>query len=166
MGRSKSWDGISYGRLEAPAHEARELFRFAGAWAPPPSPAEVAWGAWDEARLTGTLLLEQAGAAALLHGPVVVTPEGAEPDQALDIAAHLLAEALHHASGGGIEILYSRPQGLDRLWIRSGFVPLPEAELPRALRGRPGVGLFAWRGGSALLSMAGREISRAGRPGR
>jgi len=33
--------------------------------------------------------------------------------------------------------------------------------LPKALRGRPGVGLFGWRGGTALWSAAGRGVDRA-----
>jgi hypothetical protein len=39
------------------------------------------------------------------------------------------------------------------VWVRFGFIPLPESSLPPALAGRPGVGLFAWRGGSALWSL-------------
>jgi len=98
----------------------------------------------------------------MLHGPVVVAPEGAGPDDALEVAAQLLAEAVKHAGSVGLVTLFARPQGLDRLWVRSGFIPVPEAELPAPLRGRPGIGLFAWRGGSALWSAAGREVSRTG----
>jgi len=31
------------------------------------------------------------------------------------------------------------------VWVRLGFVPMPEAFLPSPLRGRPGSGLHAWR---------------------
>ena len=56
------------------------------------------------------------------------------------------------------------PGGLDRVWVRLGFIPVPEAELPEALRGRPGIGLFGWRGGSALWSAAGRGRDRRASP--
>ena len=42
---------------------------------------------------------------------------------------------------------------LDRVWVRFGFIPVPEVALPSALTGRPGVGLYAWRGGSALWTL-------------
>ena len=44
-----------------------------------------------------------------------------------------------------LDSLFTRPQGLDRVWVRLGFVPMPEAFLPEALRGRPGTGLHVWR---------------------
>jgi hypothetical protein len=99
----------------------------------------------------------------MMHGPVVVAP-GPEatpdhPDPArdpLEIAAQLLADVLDHAATARIDTVFARPQGLDRLWVRSGFIPVPEAELPGDLRGRPGAGLYGWRGGSALWSAAGR----------
>jgi hypothetical protein len=31
------------------------------------------------------------------------------------------------------------------VWVRLGFVPMPEAFLPPTLRGRPGSGLHVWR---------------------
>jgi hypothetical protein len=158
----RTWRTLACGPLTAPAGDARELFSFAGAWAPSPSPGEAGWGVRDGARLVGALLLERAGSSAMLHGPVVVAPEGAGPDDALEVAAQLLAEAVKHAGSVGLVTLFARPQGLDRLWVRSGFIPVPEAELPAPLRGRPGIGLFAWRGGSALWSAAGREASRTG----
>ena len=82
--------------------------------------------------------------------------------EAIDVAARLLADALEHAGKRGIDTVFTRPQGLDPVWIRLGFIPVPEVELPRGLRGRPGVGLFAWRGGSALWSSAGRNAVPAG----
>jgi hypothetical protein len=48
--------------------------------------------------------------------------------------------------------------------VRLGFIPVPEAELPETLRGRPGIGLFGWRGGSALWSAAGRGRDRRASP--
>ena len=73
-----------------------------------------------------------------------------------------LADAWHPI-GMGIETIFARPQSLDRVWVRAGFIPLPEAELPRALRGRPGVGLFGWRGGTALWSGRGGARSALAR---
>ena len=58
----------------------------------------------------------------------------------------------HAAALGGVT-LYTRPQGLDRVWVRFGFIPVPEVALPPTLAGRPGVGLYAWRGGSALWTL-------------
>lgn len=83
----------------------------------------------------------------MIHGPVVV-----ESEDPLEVAAQLLASALAHATAAGVETLFARPQGLDRVWVRLGFIPVPGADLPPTLRGRPGSGLFAWRGGSALWS--------------
>jgi hypothetical protein len=51
-----------------------------------------------------------------------------------------------------VETLFARPQGVDRVWVRFGFIPVPEVDLPRAFKDRPGAGLFAWRGGTALWS--------------
>ncbi|MFZ1059865.1 MAG: hypothetical protein WAP47_11830, partial [Candidatus Rokuibacteriota bacterium] len=87
----------------------------------------------------------------MLHGPVVVPTAGASWEP-VEMAARLLAALMPHATGTGIETLFARPQGLDRVWIRFGFIPVPEADLPRAFKGRPGSGLFAWRGGTALWS--------------
>jgi hypothetical protein len=97
----------------------------------------------------------------MLHGPVVVAPAGAPGEAAIDIAGRLVTDALAHVEADGIDTVYTRPQGLDRIWVRSGFIPIPEAELPRDLKGRPGVGLFGWRGGTALWSSAGRNAPRA-----
>ena len=86
----------------------------------------------------------------------------AAANEAIEIAARLLADALEHAGKRGIDTVFTRPQGLDPVWVRLGFIPVPEVELPRGLRDRPGVGLFAWRGGSALWSSAGRNAVPAG----
>ena len=69
---------------------------------------------------------------------------------ALEVAAQIVAAALDHAAALGVITIYARPQGLDRVWIRFGFIPVPEVALPATLAGRPGVGLYAWRGGTAL----------------
>jgi len=69
------------------------------------------------------------------------------------VASQLVAAAIDHATALGAATLYTRPQGLDRVWVRFGFIPVPEVALPPALAGRPGAGLYAWRGGSALWSL-------------
>ena len=160
MVRSEGWAELAFRPLSAPWSEALELFGFAGAWAPAAAGVDAGWGAWDGTRLGGALLLERAGPAGLLHGPVMVAPPAASPEDVLDAAERLLTDALAHAQGGGLMTVFARPQGLDRLWARAGFIPVPEAELPGPLRGRPGVGLFGWRGGTALWSTAGRGAPR------
>lgn len=157
MARSRGWDGITFRLLLGPGHEARELFGFVGAWAPRAADIAMGWGAWDEETLVGATLLERAGGSGMLHGPAIAAPPGAPPESTLDVAAGLVAMALASTEAAKIETLFARPQGLDRMWVRLGFIPVPEAELPEALRGRPGVGLFGWRGGSALWSAAGRR---------
>ncbi len=160
MARSKAWGELAFRALAPPWSEALDLFSFAGALAPAATSVEVGWGAWDDSRLGGALLLERAGSSALLHGPVMVAPPAASPEDVLDAAERLLADALAHAEAAGMATVFARPQGLDRLWVRVGFIPVPEAELPGPLRGRPGVGLFGWRGGTALWSTAGRGVPR------
>jgi hypothetical protein len=167
VARSKAWRGLSYRPLERPAEQAAALFRFAGAWAP--SAPDAGWGAWDGERLVGAALIERVGATAMVHGPVVVAGEPGVPDapsagssapepgaDPLEIAEQILADILAYAGSAGVDTVFTRPQGLDRLWVRSGFIPVPEVELPADLRGRPGAGLFGWRGGTALWSAAGR----------
>ena len=162
MARSKGWDALTFRLLEEPGREARELFGFVGAWAP----ADIAmgWGAWERETLVGAALLERAGGSAMLHGPAMTAPAAADPTSTLDAAAGLVALALAAMDAAKVETLFARPQGLDRVWVRSGFIPVPEAELPEALRGRPGIGLFGWRGGSALWSVAGRGRDRRAAP--
>ncbi len=158
------WRGVEYRRLDD-LEAARGLFEFAAAaWPPQPAPG-WALGAWAEGRrLAGAVVAERAGKAALLHGPVVVesrlgSPGGArEPGAAeidtdpLEVAIQLVSAAVDTATASGIETVFARPQGLDRVWVRFGFFPVPEVALPDALRGRGGAGLFAYRGGSALWS--------------
>ena len=160
MGRSKAGAELGYRPLDPPWTPALELFGFAGAWAPPDAHIKLGWGAWDGGRLSGALLLERAGSSAMLHGPVVVAPAEAPLEDALEVAAQLLADGLGQVEAESIETLFARPQGLDRIWVRYGFIPVPEAELPEPLRGRPGIGLFGRRGGTALWSAAGRGRAR------
>jgi len=160
LARSNAWAELGYRELTSPCEPALDLFRFAGAWAPGREQIEWGWGAWDGERLAGALLVERSDASALLHGPVVVAPPEASSESALEAASEMLGAALQHAAGRGIDSVFTRPQGLDHIWVRHGFIPVPEAELPAALRGRPGLGLFGWRGGTALWSAAGRGTPR------
>jgi N-acetylglutamate synthase-like GNAT family acetyltransferase len=94
------------------------------------------------------VVAESPGRAGLVHGPVVVT----ERDP-LELAAHLIEAIIDHATASGVQTLFAQPQGLDRLWVRHGFIPVPEGVLPEGLSGRLGDGLYAWRGGSAVWSL-------------
>jgi hypothetical protein len=149
------WQGVGYRPL-ADVAAARALLDFAAiAW--PAGPIAFGWGAFtaaaDGERLVGALLAERADTAAFLHGPVVITE-----DDPREVATQLVAAVLDHAAAAGCTTVYARPHGLDRIWVRFGFIPLPESTLPPALAGRPGVGLFAWRGGTALWTL--RESAR------
>jgi hypothetical protein len=152
------WQNVGYRPL-ADAERARALFDFAAT--PWPERVALAWGAWmagaSGERLVGAVAAERHGTTAMLHGPVVVTEELGRRDDApadpLEIAGQLLTAAIEHATALGAATLYARPQGLDRVWVRFGFIPVPEVALPAALAGRPGVGLYAWRGGSALWTL-------------
>jgi hypothetical protein len=163
------WQDVGYRPLADPAR-ARALFDYAAI--PWPERPALAWGAWvaaaDGERLVGAVAAERHGHAALLHGPVVVTdafgPGGgataaAAPAGPLDVAGQLLAAAIDNATALGATTLYARPQGLDRVWVRFGFIPVPEVALPAALAGRGGAGLYAWRGGSALWTL--RDAAQA-----
>jgi hypothetical protein len=128
---------------------ARPLFDFAAVpW--PAADIALSWGAAADGgeRLVGAVVAERDGPAMLLHGPVVVVEK--EP---LEIASQLLAAVLDHATATGVVTVFTRPQSLDRVWVRFGFIPVPESTLPPALAGREGAGLYAWRGGSALWTL-------------
>jgi len=150
------WQEVGYRPL-AEAARARALFDFAAI--PWPEQVAFAWGAFladaGGERLVGALAAERHATTAMLHGPVLDARERL-PDP-LELAGQLVAAAIDHATALGAATLYTRPQGLDRVWIRFGFIPVPEVALPPALAGRPGAGLYAWRGGSALWSL--RELS-------
>lgn len=142
------WQGIGYRPLPDAA-QARSLFDYAALPWPERREVTFAWGATDGTdRLIGAVVAERSGTAAMLDGPLVVAG-----DDPLEVAAQLLAATLDHAAAAGIRTVYARPQGLDRVWVRFGFIPVPESTLPQGLAGRPGVGLFAWRGGSALWTL-------------
>ena len=150
------WQDVGYRPL-AEAARARALFDFAAI--PWPEQVAFAWGAFlagaGGERLVGALAAERHATTAMLYGPVLDTRERL-PDP-LELAGQLVAAAIDHATALGAATLYTRPQGLDRVWIRFGFIPVPEVALPPALAGRPGAGLYAWRGGSALWTL--RELS-------
>ena len=110
MGRSSPSGTLAYRPLTAPAEAALELFRFAGAWAPPPADVFAGWGVWDDERLVGALLMERAGAAAMLHGPVVVAPAGMPAEDVLGVAGELTAQALTHATLRYVEQLAGVPR--------------------------------------------------------
>jgi len=159
-------EGVEYGLLGDLA-PAQQLFSFAAAAVPPAADVHVAWGAWlsGERRLVGALLLEREGASAMLYGPVVVTTvDGERGVASLDVAAQLVAGAIEESAARGVQTLFARPQGLDRIWIRHGFIPVPEGALPSALRRGTAAGLFAYRGGSALWTF--RETSSGARVAR
>jgi hypothetical protein len=139
----RTWQGVVYRPCQGGAPAVRGLFQFAGAPAPPSDADEIAWEAETAGRVVGGVLCERRGVQAFVHGPVVVDPpSGVEP---LEVAAQLVAPLVETARALGLDTLFTRPQGLDRVWVRLGFVPVPEAFLPESLRGRPGSGLYAWR---------------------
>jgi hypothetical protein len=139
----RTWQGVVYRPCQGGAPAVRQLFQFAGAFAPDPSPEEIAWEARSGDRLIGGVLCERRGPHGFIHGPVVVDPpDGVEP---IEVAAQLVAPLVDSARALPLDSLFTRPQGLDRVWVRLGFVPMPEAFLPAALRGRPGSGLHVWR---------------------
>lgn len=139
----RAWQGVTYRPCQDGGAAVRQLFQFAGAFAPLPDPDQVAWEAEVDGRIVGGVLCERQGAHAFLHGPVVVDPpSGTDP---VEVAAQLVVPLIDLARTLPLDALYARPHGLDRVWVRLGFVPMPEAFLPAALRGRPGTGLYAWR---------------------
>jgi len=151
------WQDVGYRPL-ADATRARALFDFAAtSW---PEEVAFAWGAWMAGaggeRLIGALAAERHATTAMLFGPIIDPRE--QIHDPLEIAGQLVAAAIDHATALGAATLYTRPQGLDRVWVRFGFIPVPEVALPPALAGRPGAGLYAWRGGSALWTL--REAPR------
>jgi hypothetical protein len=128
---------------------ARSLFDFAAVSWPPTDDIAVAWGASDGGQhLVGAVLGERSGPVMLLHGPVVRAET--EP---LEIASQLVAAVIDHAVASGVVTIFARPQSLDRVWVRFGFIPVPEGTLPSDLAGRVGSGLYAWRGGTALWTL-------------
>ena len=47
MVRSKDWDSLDFRALAEPGRDAREIFGFVGAWAPPAADVATGWGAWN-----------------------------------------------------------------------------------------------------------------------
>jgi len=139
----RTWQGVVYQPCQGGAPDVRQLFQFAGAFVPDLAPGEIAWEARAGDRIVGGILCERRGAHGFIHGPVVVDPpEGAEP---IEVAAQLVSALVDLAASLPLDSLFTRPQGLDRVWVRLGFVPMPEAFVPADLRGRPGTGLHVWR---------------------
>jgi hypothetical protein len=166
------WQGVGYRPLPDAA-AARPLFDFAAVPWPitADAPAELAWGAFSSEGLVGATVGERAGDSVMLHGPVVNAVIVDTPvDDPLEVAAQLVAASMDHARALGVVTIFTRPHGLDRIWVRFGFIPVPEMALPEALTGRPGAGLYAWRGDSALWSFRERREDAPGRredaPGR
>ena len=148
------WQGLGYRPLPE-ATAARALFDFAAVPWPTPDVIAFTWGAFTGTdRLVGALAAESDERSMMFHGPVIVTE-----DEPLEVAAQLVAAALDHTAALGAETVFTRPLGLDRVWVRFGFIPVPESTLPRRLAGRPGAGLYAWRGGTALWTL--RESPRS-----
>jgi hypothetical protein len=147
----RTWQNFTLRPLEE-ASRARPLFDFAALPWPLVSNPLLAWGAFEPTgegdTLVGAVLAESPGRVALLHGPVIVLER-----EALELAGQLIDAVMDHAAGAGARTLFAQPQGLDRLWVRFGFVPVPEGTLPSGLSARSGDGLYAWRGGSAIWSL-------------
>ena len=138
------WQGIGYQPLPD-AGLARPLFDFTATPWPDRATLAFGWGAFHDTTLVGAAVAERVETTVFVYGPVVVNEQ--DP---LEVAAQLVAAILDHARALGVDTVFTRPQALDRVWVRFGFIPRPENALPAALAGRPGSGLYAWRGGSAL----------------
>jgi len=147
----RSGQGLAYRPLDD-ARRARSLFDYAALPWPRQDGRLLAWGAFQPAsdgeELVGGVVAEQSSRSALLHGPVVISSQ-----EALQIAAQLVSAILDHTVAAGASTLFAQPQGLDRIWVRYGFIPVPEGTLPEGLSGQTGEGLYAWRGGSAVWSL-------------
>ena len=100
--------------------------------------------------------MERAGATAMLHGPVVVAPPGTPAEDVLGVAAELVAAGAgprrprrrrHH--------LRAAPEPRPRLGPQRLHPGSRGGAAARAAAGGPALGLFGWRGGTALWSTAG-----------
>jgi len=147
--RPRNWQELDLRPL-TDAAQARPLFDFAAVRCPDPAGVAYGWGAFAaDGALVASVLAERAGRAVMLHGPLVKL-DGSVSGDPLDLASQLVQAALDHMQALGADTAFARPQGLDRVWIRFGFIPVPEAALPAAFAGSDGAGLYGWRGGSAL----------------
>ena len=112
-----------------------------------PLPSDVDCGLGRRGRRAtraAALITERAGSVGMLHGPVVVAPPDAAPEAALDVATELSPRrACGTRPNTGIDTVLTRPQGLDRLWVRFGLHPRARGRAaggaagpsrPRALR--------------------------------
>lgn len=152
----RAWQGFTLAPLPDPG-AARALFDFAALPWPERAP-DLGWAAHGPGEpdpvLVGAVVAERSGRAALLHGPVVVTIP-----HPIEAAAQLAGAVLDHLVASGVQIVFARPQGLDRVWVRFGFIPVPEETLAGGLSAGAADGLYAWRDGSAVWSL--RELSLA-----
>jgi len=147
--RPRNWQDLDLRPLPD-ATQARPLFDFAAVPCPDPAGVAFGWGAVAaDSALVATVLAERAGRSVMLHGPLVKL-DGSASYEPLPLASQLVAAVLDHMMALGADTAFARPQGLDRVWIRFGFIPVPEAALPAAFAGSAGAGLYGWRGGSAL----------------
>lgn len=151
--RPRAWEDFTLRPL-ADAMLARPLFDFAAMPWPDPDSIAFGWGASPTGSddLVAVVLAERAGRAVLLHGPLVRIDRLGTVDP-LQVASQLLRPVLDHAAALGADTAFTRPHGLDRVWIRFGFIPVPESALPAAFAGHAGAGLYGWRGGSALWTL-------------
>lgn len=151
--RPRPWQDLDLRPL-ADATQARPLFDFTATPWPDPSSVALGWGAaGGGGALVAAVLAERAGRAVMLHGPLIRLDGDASASDPLQLASQLVTAALDHAAALGADTVFARPQGLDRVWIRFGFIPVPESALPAAFAGRAGAGLYGWRGGSALWTL-------------
>ena len=140
----RTWQGVVYQPCQGGAPAVRQLFQFAGAFAPDPEPDEMAWEAQAGDRVVGGVLCERRGAHGFIHGPVVVDPpEGAEP---IEVAAQLVAPLVDLAPAHSRSIPSSPgPRGSTASGCVWDSCRCPRPSCPAALRGRPGSGLHVWR---------------------
>src|SRR5438552_13568829 len=147
--RPRTWQDLDLRPL-ADATQARPLFDFAAVRWPDPTGVAFGWGATAaNGSLVAAALAERAGRAVMLNGPLVKL-DGSAPADPVQLASQLVTATLDHMAALGADTAFARPQGLDRVWIRFGFIPVPESALPAAFAGCGGAGLYGWRGGSAL----------------
>ena len=105
------WQGVVYQPCQSGAPEVRQLFHFAGAFAPDLEPGEIAWEARAGGRIVGGVLCERRGAHGFIHGPVVVDPPAGT--ESIEVAAQLVSPIVDSAR--------AIPLGAFTAWARSGI---------------------------------------------